>query len=119
MFAGLWFVLGLLLLWSPIPGALGIRSELLMAWLLLFLLVLAGSGAMLTLASYNGMLPPDDAPAPRAQPSAQTEPLVTADGKPMPWTQSPLPARPARRTANTTTTIRSRTSEQPPTSRGQ
>ena len=53
VFAGLWFVLGLLLLWSPIPGALGIRTQMLLAWLFLFLLILAGSGAMLTLASYN------------------------------------------------------------------
>jgi hypothetical protein len=120
VFAGLWFVLGLLLLWSPIPGALGIRGHMLMAWLFLFLIILAGSGAMLTLASYNGIFPPDDAPMPAAQPSAQAEPLVTPDGKPMPWTQSPLPSRPAKRVATTTTTaLRSRPSEQPPASRGQ
>ena len=118
VFAGLWFVLGLLLLWSPIPGALGIRTQMLLAWLFLFLIILAGSGAMLTLASYNGIFPPDEAPAPIAPPAVQAEPLVTPDGKPMPWTQSPLPARPAKRAANTTTPIRSRPSEQPPASRG-
>ena len=120
VFAGLWFVLGLLLLWSPIPGALGIRGNLVLAWLFLFLVIFAGAGATLTLASYNGIFPPDEAPAPVAQTPAQPEPLVTPDGKPMPWTQSPLPSRPAKRPANTTTTaLRSRPSEQPPASRGQ
>ena len=57
VFTGLWFVLGLLLLWSPIPGSLGIRAEMLVAWLMLFLLIMAIAGAMLTLASYNDMFP--------------------------------------------------------------
>ena len=34
VFTGLWFVLGLL--WSPILPALGIRGQMLVAWLLLF-----------------------------------------------------------------------------------
>ena len=121
VFAGLWFVLGLLLLWSPIPGALGIRGSLVLAWLFLFLVIFAGAGATLTLASYNGIFPPDDAPAPRPQPQVhQPEPLVTPDGRPMPWTQSPLPSRHAKRPANTTTTaLRPRPSEQPPAPRGQ
>jgi hypothetical protein len=123
VFAGLWFVLGLLLLWSPIPGALGIRGQMLVAWLFLFLLVLAGSGAMLTLASYNGIFPPDELPAPKpALPAARApelpaDPVMTTDGKPMPWTQSPLPERPARhKTSNTA--VRQRTSGQPPAQRG-
>ncbi len=120
VFAGLWFVLGLLLLWSPVPGALGIRGNMTMAWLFLFLVILAGAGATLTLASYNGIFPPDDAPAPVAQAPVQPKPLVTPDGKPMPWMQSPLPSRPAKRATNTTTTaLRSRPSEQPPAPRGQ
>ena len=121
VFAGLWFVLGLLLLWSPVPGALGIRGNMTMAWLLLFLVIFAGAGATLTLASYNGIFPSDDAPAPTPQPQEQQpEPLVTPDGKPLPWTQSPLPSRPAKRAASTTTTaLRPRPSEQPPAPRGQ
>ena len=120
VFAGLWFLLGLLLLWSPIPGALGIRGNMVMAWLFLFLIILAGSGATLTLASYNGIFPPTEPSASAARPPAQAEPLVTPDGKPMPWTQSPLPTRPAKRAVKTTTTtLRSRPSEQPPAPRGQ
>ena len=120
VFAGLWFVLGLLLLWSPIPSALGIRGQLLVAWLLLFLLILAGSGAMLTVASINGILPQSERPKPRRPaPASRTASVAgamrTPNGKPLPWTQSPLPQRPLRRT---TTAIQGQTPE-PPTQRGQ
>ncbi|MBF6600722.1 MAG: hypothetical protein IVW36_09445 [Dehalococcoidia bacterium] len=57
VFTSLWFVLGFLLLWSPLPGALGIRSMLLGAWLLLFFVMLAVAGAALMLAGLNGIFP--------------------------------------------------------------
>ena len=121
VFTGLWFALGLLLLWSPILSALGIRGQMLVAWLLLFFVMLAGSGAMLTIASFNGIFPPDERAAPRraiAAPRAQApEPMVTPDGKPMPWMESPLPQRPARRGASTTAPVRSQPSGQPPARR--
>jgi hypothetical protein len=120
VFTGLWFVLGLLLLWSPIPSALGIRGPMLVAWLLLLLMILAGSGAMLTLASINGIFPQSERPragrqaiASRAASIAGT--MRTPDGKPLPWTQSPLPLRPLRRT---TTAARGHTPEPPPAQRG-
>jgi len=58
VFTSLWFVLGFLLLWSPVPRALGIHSALLALWLLLFFGLLAVSGAALIMASFNGAFPP-------------------------------------------------------------
>jgi hypothetical protein len=122
VFTGLWFVLGLLLLWSPIPGSLGIRAEMLVAWLMLFLLIMASAGATLTLASYNDMFPPDEEPAPKrlAAPVAAipADPAVTPDGRPLPWTESPLPTRPARRTSATTSTAARPSRPDSPPARG-
>ena len=59
VFTGLWFVLGLFLLWTPIPHALGIRGELFAAWLVLFLLILAVAGLTLFVAGINGIFPPN------------------------------------------------------------
>lgn len=58
VFTSLWFVLGFLLLWSPVPGALHIHSMLLAAWLLLFFAMLAISGGVMMAASFNGIFPP-------------------------------------------------------------
>ncbi len=58
VFTSLWFVLGFLLLRSPVPGALHIQSKLLVAWLLLFFAMLAIDGIILMLASINGAFPP-------------------------------------------------------------
>jgi hypothetical protein len=102
VFTGFWFVLGLLLLWSPIPGALGIRAHMFIAWLALFLLMLAGSGAMLTMASFNGIFPPRERPRPPKRPAPTATATHTADGQPQPWSQSPLPERPARRALSST-----------------
>jgi hypothetical protein len=113
VFTGLWFVLGLLLLWSPIPSALGIRGHMFIAWLALFLLILAGSGAMLTMASINGIFPPDERPQPKPAPAATA--THTADGQPQPWSKSPLPERPARRTLSTSARPRS---PEPPARQG-
>jgi hypothetical protein len=121
VFTGLWFVLGLLLLWSPIPSALGIRGQMLVAWLLLFLMILAGSGAMLTLASINSIFPQSERPQPHRSATASRAAAVagamrTSDGKPLPWTQSPLPQRPLRRT--TTATAAQGHTPEPPAQRG-
>jgi hypothetical protein len=117
VFTGLWSVLGLLLLWSPIPSALGIRGQMLAAWLVLLLVILAGAGAMLTLASFNGIFPAAERTLRAVGSSPAADPALTPDGKPMPWTQSPLPQRPPRR-ATTTTAVRPRPSGQPPAQRG-
>jgi hypothetical protein len=59
VFTGLWFVLGLFLLWTPIPHVLGIRGALFPAWLILFLLELGVAGLTLFVAAINGMFPPN------------------------------------------------------------
>jgi hypothetical protein len=59
VFAGLWFVIGLFLFWTPVPHALGIRGDLFVAWLLLFFAILALSGLTLVIASINGIFPPN------------------------------------------------------------
>lgn len=119
VFTGLWFVLGLLLLWSPIPGSLGIRGQMLVAWLLLFLLIMAMAGAMLTLASFNGIFPPAERVArprttPERQPASIADATAPSDGRPMPWVESPLPERPVRPTRGAAA-VRPRPSERPPT----
>ncbi len=58
VFTSLWFVLGFLLLWSPLPGALRIHSMMLAAWLLFFFVMLAFDGIVLMLASVNSAFPP-------------------------------------------------------------
>ena len=58
VFTSLWFVLGFLLLWSPLPRALGIHSMMLAAWLLFFFVLLAIDGVVLMLASLNSAFPP-------------------------------------------------------------
>jgi hypothetical protein len=57
IFTSLWFIIGLLVLWSPIPSAMGIHTEMLVAWLLLFFVILGASGATLILASINAAFP--------------------------------------------------------------
>ncbi len=57
VFTSLWFVLGFLLIRSPVPGALHIQFKLLTAWLLLFFAMLAIDGIILMLASVNGAFP--------------------------------------------------------------
>lgn len=113
VFAGLWFVLGLLMLASPIPHALGIGGAMFVAWLLLFLAMLALAGGSLTMAAINGVFPPPEprtvrrtvpanaartsAAAGRGAPDAASA-THDAEGRPLPWTQSPLPQRAPRRT---------------------
>lgn len=57
VFTALWFFIGAIVLWSPLPGALGIGSGLFVMWLLLFFGVLAVAGGALTLAAFNVAFP--------------------------------------------------------------
>jgi hypothetical protein len=67
VFTGFWFVMGLILLWTPIPHALGIRGEMFAVWLVLFLMSMGAAGFILFMAAVNGIFPPNvQAPA-RAQ----------------------------------------------------
>jgi len=88
VFAGLWFAIGLFLLWTPLPGALGIRGGLFTAWLLLFFAILALSGLTLVIASINGIFP-SNVRAPRRAEQLWNAP---ADGAVV------LPQRPRRTT---------------------
>jgi hypothetical protein len=108
VFSGLWFVLGAILLLSPIPGALGIGYRMFVAWLMLFLLMLAASGFGLTLAAINGIFPPPArAPRPSVRPAPPESLTHDAEGRPLPWTQSPLPQESTRRTTTLTRTTTS------------
>ncbi len=94
-FAGSWFVLGVLLLLSPLPGALGIVADLFQAWLLLFFLALGISGAMLTMAACNGIFPPVLRPPTNRRPPSkrpETAPASAPDATGKAWSQ-PLPSR--------------------------
>jgi len=66
IFTSLWFIIGLLVLWSPIPSAMGIHSQMLVAWLLLFFLILGASGVILIMASVNAAFPRRRGAAPRS-----------------------------------------------------
>jgi hypothetical protein len=68
IFTGLWFIIGAILLSSPAPGALGIGGELFAVWLVLFFVLLAAAGSLLTAASLNAAFPvrPGAPPAGRA-----------------------------------------------------
>ncbi len=65
VFTALWFALGLLLLLSPIPGALGIRGQMFVAWLMLLFAETALCGMALVIAAVNGIFP-RNVRAPRA-----------------------------------------------------
>ncbi len=57
VFTALWFVIGAVALWSPIPGALGIAGGMFAAWLVLLFIVLAVAGSVLTVAALNAAFP--------------------------------------------------------------
>ncbi len=59
IFTSLWFIIGLLVLWSPLFSALGIHGGMFVAWLLLFFAVLGASGVTLIIASFNAAFPPN------------------------------------------------------------
>jgi hypothetical protein len=87
VFTGLWFVLGLFLLWTPVPGALGIRGEMFVGWLMLFFAELAISGLFLFIAAINGIFPRTARPARSAEALWAAPPLPPAA----------LPSRPESR----------------------
>ena len=99
VFTGLWFLFGVAVQLSPIPGTLGIGSEMFVAWVLLFFVILGIAGATLTLAAINGIFPRTrrtNASYASAPPSRQP----TAPDPRLPWSASPLP--PAKRGDPTT-----------------
>ncbi len=119
VFTGLWFLIGALALLSPIPHALGIGYPMFVAWILLFFVIMAIAGASLTLAAYNGLFPSKRrSPAPRrskavaAAPATPIEPAEarTSDGRPLPWTESPLTQQTSR---STSSAVRPRTEPAP------
>lgn len=91
IFTGLWFAIGGIVLWSPIPEALGIASPMFAAWLLLLFAILALAGGALTMAAINTAFPPGGGNAPPARPEARRAPPVPADRS-----KAPIWAPPAR-----------------------
>jgi len=86
-FTALWLFFGLLLLSTPIPHALGIGGEMLIAWVLIFLAALGLSGLLLFIAAVNNIFP-QNVRAPRsAERLWATPPLPPAA----------MPSRPAAR----------------------
>ena len=74
VFTALWFVIGAIVLWSPMPGALGIAGEMFAAWLVLFFVIMSVAGSLLTVAALNAAFPPQPAAPPRdrAMPARST-----------------------------------------------
>jgi hypothetical protein len=66
VFTGLWLLIGAVVLWSPVPGALGISDGFFVAWLMLFFAILGAAGVTLTAAAVNGAFPPAPPAPPRA-----------------------------------------------------
>lgn len=71
LFLGLWFAIGGIVLLSPIPGALGIGSELFVVWLMLFFIIMAVAGGALVAASVNAARNTPRGPSPRPAPAAR------------------------------------------------
>jgi hypothetical protein len=97
-FTACWLIFGFLFLMTPLPDSLGVTGQMLAAWIVLFFVFMAASGAMLTLASINGIWPPVARP-PRRTSSRLSSPSRTTAGTPsahdassQAWTR-PLPPR--------------------------
>ena len=84
VFTALWFVIGAIALWSPIPGALGIAGEMFAAWLMLFFVILSVAGSVLTIAALNAAFP--------VEPASRTRNRATAARS----TDGPMWAAPIR-----------------------
>ncbi|MEX2246557.1 MAG: hypothetical protein WEC75_07705 [Dehalococcoidia bacterium] len=70
LFLLLWVVIGLLFLWTPVPGALGIRGQLLVVWVLLSFGITGVTGAIMVLGAFNSAFPPVARPqAPHTAPA--------------------------------------------------
>jgi hypothetical protein len=72
--AFLWLLLGAVMLLSPIPSTLDISWEFFGAWIVLFFLIAAAGGALLTVAALNDFVsrPRGGAPGGAEQPSLWT-----------------------------------------------
>jgi hypothetical protein len=90
-----WLVLGFLLVISGIPGKLGIGSDFGLAWFAILILSLGGGGALLTLASYNGLFPPAQQPPGVAKTASSSRTTPKADGVASRAWSRPLPSRTA------------------------
>jgi hypothetical protein len=88
VFAALWFVIGAIVLWSPLPGSMGIAGPMFAAWFVLFFLALAIAGSLLTIAALNAAFP-SRGTATRAR-STQTRPSSTT------WAPPSAPRTPSR-----------------------
>jgi hypothetical protein len=92
VFTGLWLVLGGLVALSPAPRALGIDYGFFAAYVILFFVLLALSGVVLTLAAINTAFP-----AQRSRPPARPKATRETSAAPPPWpsqpTHAPTPAR--------------------------
>jgi hypothetical protein len=64
LFLGLWFVIGVLVLLSPVPGWLGIAGAFFTAWLLLLFVIMASTGLIWIAAAFNAAFPPRPRGAP-------------------------------------------------------
>ncbi len=80
VFTALWLVIGAVVMWSPVPDALGIGGGFFAAWLVLFFLVLAGAGMILTVAAINAAFPPSEG-RPPAEGRSATEDRLSAEGR--------------------------------------
>jgi hypothetical protein len=80
IFFALWTVIGVVFLWTPIPGALGIRGELFVAWVMLTFLILFAVGVVFLAAAYNAAFPPALQPSPRPAP-ARAAPRTSVAGR--------------------------------------
>lgn len=89
VFAGLWFLIGAIVLWSPLPDAMGIAGPMFAAWFVLFFLGLAVAGSLLTIAALNAAFPVRPATS-RDQPMPARSPTMWA---PPPGSQQ-APSRP-------------------------
>ena len=91
IFTGLWLAIGGIVMWSPIPEALGISGPMFAAWLLLLFAMLALAGGALTMAALNTAFPPRDRNQPPQSPNARRAPPVPVDRS-----KAPIWAPPAR-----------------------
>ena len=97
IFCALWFLIGAILLLSPLPGKLGIGGEMFAVWLVLFFLAMASAGSLLTVASLNTLFPPHSRTPPSAHKLAPraVSPTLWAPTTPS-APSAPGPANPQR-----------------------
>jgi len=91
-FTGLWVVLGLLFLLTPLPDALGIAGQFISVWLVMIFITMGISGLLLTLAAVNGIFPP----VARAPARAMSSRPAHSDAASKAWTQPVSPGLPSR-----------------------